>query len=174
MGVRGDFSGLDDLRARLSELASGAARKGMVRVLAEEAVKQLDDEFRQSRDPYGRPWAPLTSRVGKPLLDTGTHLRSGLAPKLSASGFTISTPFKGAAVHQYGAVIRPVKAKALAFRVRGVPTASRKRGKAGTVFAQQVTIPRRQYMPEGDIGPIWGGAFERAADSFLRRHMGRS
>lgn len=39
-------------------------------------VTLLDLQFREGRDPYGNPWAPLTSRRGQPLRDTGQHLQN--------------------------------------------------------------------------------------------------
>lgn len=172
MGVTGDFRGLEDLRAKVAHLASGGGRRDLNRVLAAQADKLISDGFRQGRDPCGQPWKPLTSRTGQPLRDTGTLLNS-LGPKATAEGFTVSTAVKYAAVHQYGAVIKPKTAKALAFRTRGAPTKSNRRGKlSGFVFAKSVTIPQRQYMPEGDVGPIWRAALERAADDHLQAVMG--
>ena len=172
MSVTGDFQGLGRLRGQAAYLSTTGARGDLCRVLAEQADKLIKDEFRDSRDPYGKPWKPLTSRVGKPLADTTTHLLSTLGPRSSPDGFTVTTAFIGAAVHQYGATIRPVRAKALAFKTRGAPMKSNKRGKlSATVFAQEVTIPQRQYMPEGDVGPIWRPALERAADDFVRSVM---
>lgn len=172
MGVTGDFKGLEDLRRKMAAIADGHLRRNVNKVCAEAAVKLLDDEFRSSTDPYGNPWAPLSSRSGKPLMDTGTHLRNGLAAQATDSGFTVSTAFKGAAVHQYGAVIVPKNAKALAFKVRGAPMKSSRRGKASMVFAKKITIPRRQYMPEGELGPKWEKGLGAAADDAMRDLMG--
>lgn len=173
-GVRGDFRGLEDLRRRLSAIGSGQLRREISKVCAEAAMKVTDDGFRRSIDPYGKPWTPLKSRKGRPLLDTGVHLRNSLAPRVTSSGFVISTAFKGAAVHQYGAVIRPVRAKALAFRTRGAPSARRPRGKLGpVVFAREVTIPMRRYMPEGDPGERMTSALNAAATQVIWQAMGR-
>ncbi len=173
MAVRGDFRGLENLRAKLTSLATTGARTDLCRVLAEASMKQLDDEFQQSRDPYGKPWAPLTSRTGKPLADTGTHLQGSLNPKWTDTGWTIVTAFVGAAVHQYGALIKAKTSHGLRFRVRGTPTKSSPRGElSGWITKQQVTIPQRQYMPEGDVGPIWRTALERQTEIFLRQRMG--
>ncbi len=173
MGVTGDFKGLDDLRARVAKIATPSGRHAITRNLADEASKLLSDEFKQSHDPYGNPWAPLTSRTGNPLLDTGTNLRDSLGPVSTPEGFTVSTAFIGAPVHQYGATIRPKHAKALAFRTRGKPSKSNPRGKVSDlVFAGEVTIPRRQFMPEGDVGPIWKKGLEDAADDAMRDLLG--
>lgn len=171
-GISGDFAGLKELRDHLARLASPGGRAEVVRVVAEAAAKQVDDEFRKSRDPYGKAWAPLTSRAGQPLRDTGTHLQNTLAPQVTSSGFTITTAFVGAAVHQYGATIVPKAAHALRFRAGGTRPRGFGRGRTGGwVFARKVTIPKRQFMPEGDLGPIWGPALEKAADQAVRDAM---
>lgn len=173
MAVRGDMKGLHDLERKLASIASGQARAEAIQVCAEAAMKVLDDEFRAGKDPYGNAWAPLKMRTGKPLLDTGMNLLGSLHPEVTSSGFTITTNFKGAAVHQYGATIRPTGAKALAFHGRGKPSKSNPRGKrTGMIFTQKVTIPRRQYMPEGTPGRAWRDGLERAADTYIRQHMG--
>lgn len=174
MGITGSFVQLKELRAAMQRLGTASARVDVSRVVAEQAVKLIDDGFRSSRDPYGRPWPALTSRNGRPLLDTGAHLRASLAPRVSADGFVIQTAFPGAAVHQYGAVIKPKAARALRFRAGGARPRGHGRGQTGAVvFARKVTVPRRQYMPEGDPGPVWGPALKRAAERALRDAMGR-
>lgn len=172
-GVAGDFEGLAELAARLKGLSMGSGRMSVIRAVSEAAMKQIDDEFRQGRDPYGKRWAPLTSRQGQPLLDTGAHLRNSLAPKLSPGGFSITTAFIGAPVHQYGATIKAKRAKALRFKAGGPrPRGYAKNNQAKAVFAQKVVIPQRQYMPEKSIGAIWGPALEASADDSLRSLMG--
>lgn len=172
MGVTGSFKELAALREKVASLATPRARSELNAVLAEAALKQIDDEFRESRDPYGQPWKPLVSREGQPLRDTGQLLNS-LHPKATESGFEISTNRKGAATHQYGATIVAKTSKGLRFRTRGAPTASNKRGALSNwVTKQQVTIPRRQYMPEVDLGPYWTKALQEAADDFLRARLG--
>lgn len=163
MGLTGDFSGLEELRRKMQAIGRGEQHRLASKACAQEAMKILEDEFQTSTDPYGHPWEPLASRMGKPLLDTGAHLRGSLHAKVTAVGFEVSTPFIGAAVHQYGATIRPRNVQVLAFTVRGAPTGRSPRGKRSRVFARKVTIPRRQYMPEGDPGPRWTEGMTRAA-----------
>ncbi len=174
-GIRGDFSGLRELQVQISRVATGEAREGVIRACAEAAKKVLDDEFRGGHDPYGKAWRPLKSRIGRPLLDTAAHLRNTLAPKITANGFVITTAFVGAAVHQYGATILPKTAKRLAFRAGGARPRGHGRGRTGRwVFAKKVVIPQRQYIPEGDAGPLWGPAIADAADLAVRQAMGNA
>ena len=168
--VRGDFSKLADLRRRLERLPV-EFRPAVSKACAEEAVRVLDDEFRSSSGPDGQPWTPLVSRVGKPLLDTGAHLRNTLTPKVTPTGFIISTPFPGAAVHQDGATITAKNARMLRFRMGGArPRGYGKGQTGGWVSKQSVTIPARPYMPDPENpGPRCGGGIQHAASAVMRR-----
>lgn len=103
-------------------------------------LKEVADEFRESRDPYGKPWAPVKRnrrkdrlarekrraagkavKADKPLIDTG-RLRASAAylPK-GLDGIRIVLPVEYASYHQYGATIREHgrKGGSLAFDARG-------------------------------------------------------
>lgn len=175
-GVRsGDFAGLAQLKASFQRLAEPQARSNLSRVLAEECMKLIDDGFRSSKDPYGQPWPPLTSRSGLPLLDTGAHLKNTLTPRSDEKGWTITTPFVGAGVHQYGATIKP-KGSGLAGRARraifgGARPMLRFKVNGQWVSKASVTIPRRQYMPEVELGPIWTKGLEDQCKDFLQQQL---
>jgi phage gpG-like protein len=157
----GDDARLSLFTKQLRALTSAAGRRSIVNALAEEAIAQTQLGFAESRDPYGRSWEPLKLRVGgKPLLDRG-RLRASIAKEVSASGFRLGSNLIYARVHQYGATIRPVRAKALRFR--GVSYRGGRRKYSKWIFAKKVVIPRRQYIPEGRLGPIWSKAFAQAA-----------
>jgi phage gpG-like protein len=92
-------------------------------------------------------WEPLKFRAGQILSDTGT-LRRSISPqipngragpggivKISGDVVTVGTTIKYAAIHNYGGVIRPKKAKALSWTV----------GKH-RVFAKKVEIPARPFL----------------------------
>ena len=185
MGVSGDFRGLEDLRARMAQLATARGRMGLNRVLAEEAAKLIDDEFRKGQDPCGKPWKPLKRKRGRDekgtrgqiLLDTGALLNS-LGPRATREGFTVSTAVKYAAIHQYGGIIK-LGARYNAHKNRGGQFLSQRAAgarktavKVSFSKAHEITIPQRQYMPEGDVGPIWKKGLEAAADDHLRAVMG--
>lgn len=166
----GDLAKLVEMQRRLREVSKPSSTSRMMAVIAEEAMTQVRLGFRESRDPYGVPWKPLTLRVGgKPLDDTGAHLKNRIVVIPSgASSFRIGTNFVGAKVHQYGANIKPKNGQFLRFN--GYNARGRRDGK-NVVFARSVTIPARPYLPtkEGGIGPIWGPALRAAA----RRAMSR-
>src|SRR5438445_7278352 len=99
----GDYAQLALLAKQFRRLASDAGRRSLANAPAEEAVTLAQLGFRESRDPYGKPWAPLKLRVGgKPLLDRG-RLRSSITKSdVTASGFRLGSNLIYARVHQYG------------------------------------------------------------------------
>lgn len=164
--VRGDFGRLEDLRRRLGEVGSVGFREGLARRLAGTATKLLADEFRESRDPYGRPWAPvfrnrakdrrararayaraskagkaLSSVSDKPLLDTG-RLRAAATASQLTEGTTVrvSIPVEYASYHQFGT--RHIK--------------------------QRQIVP---MVETGGLGPIWTQAFSEEIDRAIREKM---
>lgn len=154
--------------------------------LGQTAVTQAQLGVRQGRDPYGKPWAPLTSRTGQPLRRTGNNIqRSWTASGETTTSFQFGSRFKYLATHQYGAIIRPKYAKALRFWVEGANASQSfrvgrvrvKKGQAtqmNLVFAQKVTIPRRQMVPEqntGGLSKIWFRAFSRTTRLFLEERL---
>lgn len=161
MGIRGDFSKLATLQRKLKSLATNDTRVRLANVLGAEAIAQVQLGFRESRDPYGAPWAPLQLREGKPLLDTG-RLRSSFSYKASVRGFEVGTNFIGASVHQHGATIVPVRSRILRYRA----------GRKGPwIFSKRSVIPARQMVPERRLGPIWSRAFHETTTRFLSRIM---
>ena len=167
MPVSGDFAGLEKLRKAMASLATPEAKRGMSVALAGTATTLVQRTFQRSTDPYGKQWKPLSSRDGIALRDTGRLMNSlTRVPAATASGFTISTGVRYAAVHQYGATIKAKTNKGLRFRVGGP------RGRGQWVRKQRVTIPRRQFMPEGQIGPVWRADLEATANRVMARTMG--
>jgi len=102
MAVAGDFSALAELRARATALASASARARLAQVLAVAALRELNNGFRASRDPYGRAWKPLRRRAGKPLLDTGRMRASAHVYRVGADGFAIRVSAEYSGYHQDG------------------------------------------------------------------------
>lgn len=136
-------------------------RVRLQRLLGQAAVAQASLGVRAGRDPYGRAWAPLTSRTGRPLRRTGSGIQrawaSGRETKVS---FVLGSRARYLATHQYGARIRPRRCRVLSFRTE----------RWGLVRARMVVIPRRQLVPEqstGGLGVRWLAAFERAVHRLL-------
>ena len=164
MGLTGDFRGLNDLKRRLQRLVGEGFSEELADVLGSTALKQVDDGFRNSRNPYGEAWKPLALRQGKPMLDTGSMAASANYQP-TRNGFRINIPKKQAMLLHHGGVVRPVSAPALRFKVRG----------GGWYTLKRVVIPSRLMVPvrSRGLGSIWGHAFDRAAAAFLRRTLGR-
>jgi phage gpG-like protein len=180
LGVRGDFSGLTDLRRRIAAFEDGRVMRRISKACAEEARTQVSESFERGVDPYDNPWAPLTSRTGEPLRDTGRFMNSFTATS-ERDFFTVSTNFVGAAVHQYGATIKPKIADALFFEVEGGFRIAGARGKRlkkprafiSWIMTKKVTIPRRQYIPEGRESSRWSHAIEAAVDLVVHHELQR-
>lgn len=140
---------------------AGNGKVALQKKLGETAIAQAALGIRRSVNPYGDPFAPLTSREGIPLRDTGNNIqRSWTAGQATPTSFVFGNRFKYLATHQYGAVIVPKRARWLRFKMSGKP-----------VRAKRVVIPRRQMVPEmdtGGLGPRWTKAFERTIRAHLR------
>lgn len=170
--IDGDIHELRLLVKGLEDLAGPETRHEIAQMLVGTVRELLDEEFAGAKDPYGKPWAPLTSRAGTPLNNTG-GLRDQWA--IAAVGddvrFASMKPF--AATHQYGATIKPVRAKALAFRAGGLRPNSPAKPTGDLAFAKEVTIPQRQMAPEGDLGDVWNKALSADVDDYLVEHFGQ-
>lgn len=153
-GVVGDFVGLARLIGQTEAIAGPVFKAHLLQGMGVAALKQLMDQFRDSRDPYGTPWKPLVIRRGKPLLRTG-RLRASATLVPRADGFAIVIGAAYAAVHQYGkAHIRPRRARMLAWRHGGK-----------SFFAKEVSVPQRMMIPPADnIGPYWDRAIRAEAE----------
>lgn len=175
--------------------------------LGQTAVAQAQLGVRQGRDPYGAPWKPLTSRTGRPLRRTGNNIqRSWTAGSEGPDSFVFGSRFKYLATHQYGAVIKPKNGKflripvgqgaaiyAVVTRRKRVGTSAGTHHKGGRyethtgvevvghetrfVYLRQVTIPRRQLVPEqktGGLGDKWLGAFSRTVRRYIQETLAKA
>lgn len=157
-GVTGDFTALARFAQSLDRMASPGTMRELAKVLSEEALDLTSECFSQGTDPWGVKWLPLRMRAGQPLRDTG-RLQRSIATAVEADSFTVGTNLIYAAVHQYGATIKPVRARLLSW----VPRGSKLR-----FFARQVTIPARAYLPKGSkLPPSWQAAFRAATEEFF-------
>ncbi len=99
-------------------------------------VSRVQLGFKTGTSPYGATWAPLKLRQGQPLRDT-RRLLSSIVPAADPAGVTVGTNVDYAAVHQFGATIKPKKPGGrLVFA-----------GPGGMIFAKGVKIPARPFLP---------------------------
>lgn len=109
----------------LSRLSANLAAAGLPAAVlsgAMPAVRRIAlagvlEHFSRSMGPDGRPWAPLSrerhSGGSRPLVDTARLLGS-VEATTEGTSVTLSASAPGAAVHQFGATIRPRLARLLA------------------------------------------------------------
>lgn len=118
--------------------------KTLLEPAARRLVALIKLGFKTSTGPNGEKWAPLKFRDGQPLRDRGL-LQNSFFTRFGPDYVDIGTNRVGAAVHQFGAVIKPVKAKMLRFFAKGskVP-----------IFRSSVKIPARPYMPLDPSGNL--------------------
>lgn len=160
-----------EVQARLNKLQAAAAdMRPAYSAVGKTLIDRIRLGFRGTRGPWGAQWAPLTSRNGRALRNTGRMLKS-IVDRVDAQGVTVGTNLKvpgGSAslpaVHQFGATIVPRTAQFLAFRIGG-----------RLVLAKQVTIPARPFMPlrqsgQLDLPPLWAKGVLRN----LAEHLGLS
>lgn len=163
----------DKIEARFREL--GTTNPLTLRALdafARVLRTRIQLGFRMSRTPWGQPWAPLNpnlTRRGQPLRNSGALYgsvgvrRTGDAIVVGTNRRTPQGDHNLGAIHQFGANIKPKNGK---FLVWAVP------GRKGLVFAEEVTIPARPFMPirpsgQVDLPPDWA----RSALSAMARAL---
>jgi phage virion morphogenesis protein len=134
-----DSTEISALLAQLKERTSDT--QPAMAAIGRFLVSKIQMGFRTSRDPWGNAWAALKFRSGQPLRDTG-RLRNSIHYAATPQEVTVGTNVSYAAVHQFGAVIKPKTAKALVFTAGG-----------RTIFARSVTVPARPFMPIGQPLP---------------------
>jgi len=123
--------------AELALVNIGQAVKGqqLVQALSRLGVRQTKRRIESEKtSPDGARWAPTRQGRGA-LFVRGRHLAASIRGAATGNKAIWGTGWIGARVHQFGAIIVPVQAKALVFEIGG-----RK------VFAQKVVIPARPYI----------------------------
>jgi phage virion morphogenesis protein len=129
---------VDDRRAldRIKALQRAAAdMTPLFQTIGAGLLSNVQLGFKGSRSPYGQTWAPLKTRSGQPLRDTG-RLQRSITAQPDDQGVTVGTNVSYAAIHQFGKVI---KAKNKPFLIFKTPR--------GWVKKKSVTIPERPFFP---------------------------
>jgi len=166
---------IGDIRRRIDTARSASFRARLAQNLAEEARHQVDDGFRQQRDPYGRAWQPLKHRRGKILLDTG-RMRASTATQAAPDGFRLEITAAYAAHHQYGTKSHAKASRSAKQNARGRFVRANRTGLLLRIRAHtNPGIPQRQMVPmteTGGLGPIWSGAFNKVTLLMLGSALG--
>jgi len=101
MAVKGDYGKLDSLITRLGAADLAEFHVRLHKLCAMKAESLVKKEFRASTDPYGKAWAKLKYRQGKPLQNTGI-MASSVHTGPNADGFYIEIDTSYAVYHQSG------------------------------------------------------------------------
>lgn len=138
----------DKARAGLAALATiGREPQAVLAALGPRRVSSTRERFREGVDPKGIRWdsyAPLNplyaeDKRGPSILIGAGGMASGLmlsiTSQVEGNVLMIGSSRRYAAVHQFGAVIRPKNAKALVFTMGG-----------RTFRVASVTVPARPYL----------------------------
>lgn len=157
VALRGDFDRLERLVARAGRIASPAFRRQMLGDMAKEVNRQIGIGFDRGQDPNGNAWQPLRFGSRSPLVKSGKLKRKAQNALPTIDGVMVQVDLVYAATHQYGATIRARKAKFLRFR------AGRR-----WIFAKQVTIPARPFLPSGELPQRWREALANVVVESLR------
>lgn len=181
----------------MTEFQAGPALEAM-EILAVSDTKR---RFQTGTDPNGRVWMPLAHNriisrgADKPLRDTGI-LMASVTAKASRTELVVGTNLAHAGVHQWGATIRPTKAKFLSIPMtkeakyagsprrfpRELHPRINRRGTGGVlieingdveivqyVLTKQVVVPARPFL--GFSREFLGQAEQILCDIAVR-HMG--
>lgn len=138
----------------------------VMRAIGVGLVEEVHTRFETARDPQGQAWAPLLPAYESMKRGAGilreSAMRGGLMGSITFraghESVEVGTNKIYAAVHQFGATIRPVRAGRLVFRLA-----------TGMVQAQSVTIPARPYL---GIGPADERVIFETLDDAVDRAVG--
>jgi len=81
-------------------------------------VARIKANFRNSVDPYGNKWAPVTHRQGQPLIDTG-RLRNSIKHDVRGIDVYLTSPIIYADTHNEG--LRGIRKRRFTPDQRGLP-----------------------------------------------------
>jgi phage virion morphogenesis protein len=134
----------------------------LLRAIGAGLVATTDARFSSGTDPWGRSWTPLNpayaaAKRNSQILVESTALVRSVNFQTEGREVAVGSPLIYAGVHQTGATIKPVRAKALAFKLGGQ-----------FVRARSVFIPARPYL---GMGPADIAAVELAAEVVLRKAL---
>jgi len=133
-----------DVMAALGRIADPRLMPKVMKNLGELNVKQTRRRFMTQRDPEGKEWAPLnplyaSGKRGPGILREHGYLLNSIIYQAGADQVAIGTNIKDyGAIHQFGGVIRPRTANALAFHMGG-----------RLIITASVRIPARPYLGAG-------------------------
>lgn len=176
----GNLEALRDLQRKIAGLGRATTQRQLGAKLARTGIEQLRTSVAASRDPYGKPFAPLVGSNRPPL----RRIVALFAATPNASGFGIRASADYVRFHQEGAEL-PARRAAAGDRATNPKTgrflSDKKASKRKLVtLAPTATtfrageIPQRQLVPEAATGGMgtWGEPLNETADAWLRSYLG--
>jgi phage gpG-like protein len=121
------------------------------------AQRLRSDTMRNFQQGGWYPQAWRRSRRGGQTLVQTAMLRNSLHGESGSDFAKVGTDVLYAAVHQFGATIRPVRKSVLRFRIEG-----------RWISKHEVTIPARPFLPVNAAGELHPGTMRFVADLFSR------
>lgn len=179
MGVTMQGPGIQKLRNMVARLENPTP---ILNAVGKESLRLVTKAFEDEKAPSGVAWKPfrqwrvktkggqvsVPTRTGKVLNRTG-HLKRSFRYETSGRRVTVFTDVFYSPTHQFGATIRPKKAKLLAFTVGG------RWGQKYRMFAKSVQIPARPMLPSGDTVPAaWSWRIRFAIVAAMHAEVARA
>lgn len=138
--IRITSTGIEEALAALSAAAAlGDDPTEMFDAIGGAMVASTQIRFEQQAAPDGSPWPPSIRALteGGLTLSKSGRLAQSITHQADPGGVEWGTDVAYAGPHQHGAVIRPVQAKALRFKLPG---------KLGWRTASEVILPKRAFL----------------------------
>lgn len=133
---------------------------------------RLQMAFKGGTDPHGAPWAPLKTRQGQPLRDTGTLNRS-FTVRASNNRLVLGTATEYAPLHQFG-FTGQVEVPA---HVRKIRQAFGRPIPETTVqvkaHSRSTNVPARPFLPLHGLPDSWTNSALRILANHLSKAIGR-
>ncbi len=163
-----DAAEVRDAFARLARL--GRDFRPVMERIGSYLVSSTQLRFEDQKGPDGRPWKPSERarlQHGQTLRDTGRLMQS-ITYRATRRQVEVGTNVIYAPVHQFGAEIRPVRAKWLRFPAPGTDPDPTDHDSPHWRFAKRVYVPPRPFLgidadDRAEIVDIVEDAIERAA-----------
>lgn len=169
-----ELQGVELVQAMVAAIsAEGANINPVLQTIGRSLQSRIRMGFRNGQAPSGAPWAPLKHRSGQPLRDTG-RLQSSITTRVDQAGgvgaVTVGTNVCYAPTHQWGAVIKASKVPHMnrCGMTKGAGILRFVGSSGKTIYAKQVTIPARPFIPTGDLPPAWADGLVKLVAKHLK------
>lgn len=178
--LTGDLEALTRFGDRVAEIGSKRVLTQLNKELAQEAIVQARDGFREERDPYGAKWPRKVFPDGRKILRKSEKLYNGFKVlRADSTGFEISNVEDHARFTFGTGLWGPRKQRIYPKQARALVIGGSQGRAAGTgqytrnlAFRSVKGSPPRLIVPQGSRrSSIWDRAFKRRATAFLAQYF---